>query len=127
VHVLLMAACVVAALACLRAVLPALRGELLPAAAATLTFYPIFRAVLGGQNTPVSLLCAAGAAMALARGRDLSAGLWMGAWLFKPQLALPVAAVILIRSTDRLGFAAGVAAVGVVYYAIGAAVGGWSW
>jgi Glycosyltransferase family 87 len=127
VHVLLMAACVVGALAFLRGSLPAVREEFLPIAAVTLAFYPIFRAVLGGQNTPFSLLCAAGAAAALARGRDLTAGLWIGAWLFKPQLALPVAAFAVLRSADRVRFALGVAAIGTAYYLVGAAIGGLAW
>ena len=127
VHVLVMALCVVAAMALLRAALPALQRDLLPIVAAALGFYPIFRAVLGGQNTPLSLLCAAGAASALARGRDLAAGLWIGAWLFKPQLALPVAAIVLLRSANRARCALGIAAIGALYYAAGAAIGGWTW
>jgi hypothetical protein len=127
VHVLAMGLCVVAAIALLRQSLPPLRMEWLPAVAATVTFYPIFRAVLGGQNTPLSLLCAAGAAAALARERDAVAGLWVGAWLFKPQLALPVAAVLVFRSARRLRFLLGIAVVAGVYYAAGVLVGGWTW
>src|SRR5207253_10329527 len=50
-HSLIMAACCVAALALLLPALPRLRGSFLPCAAATLTFYPMVRAVMGGQNT----------------------------------------------------------------------------
>jgi hypothetical protein len=127
VHVLVMAACVAGAIGYLRRALPALRAEFLPAVAATLAFYPVFRAVLGGQNTPLSLLCAAGAAAALSRGNALTAGVWMGVWLFKPQLALPVAFFVLLRNSNRARFAIGMAAVGAAYYLVGAAIGGWLW
>jgi hypothetical protein len=126
-HVLAMAACVAGALLHLRGPLQGLRAGFLPVFAATIFFYPIFRAVLGGQNTPLSLLCAAGAGAALARGSDLAAGLWMGAWLFKPQLALPVALFLILRRANRARFALGMAAVGALYYAVGAAIGGWLW
>src|SRR4029078_12524155 len=66
VRAMVMALCLLAALAVLRPVRRALRAELVPLSAASLLFYPIFRAVLGGQNTPLSLLCAAGVAGAVA-------------------------------------------------------------
>src|SRR6185369_18019498 len=119
VHVLVMALCVVAAMALLRAALPALQRDLLPIVAAALGFYPIFRAVLGGQNTPLSLLCAAGVAAALARRRDWLAGVWAGAWLFKPQYAVAVAAMLLVGRIDRRRFLVGFAAVALGYYAVG--------
>ena len=87
----------------------------------------MFRAVLGGQNTSLSLLCGAGAAAALARGRDFTAGLWVGVWLFKPQLALPVAALLFIRASSRARFLPGVALVAALYYLVGSAMGGWNW
>jgi hypothetical protein len=127
VHAIVMALCCVFAVALVRPALPALRAEFLPVVAAMLVFYPLFRAVLGGQNTPLSLLCGAAAAAALARGRDLAAGLWVGVWLFKPQLALPVAALLLIRAKSRTRFAAGVAAVAAMYFLLGVAMGGWNW
>jgi len=127
VHAAVMALCVLAALAVLRPQLPAVRAEFVPLFAAGLLFYPIFRAVLGGQNTPLSLLCAAGMAAALARERGLIAGLWAGAWLFKPQFAVPVAAMLLVRRIDRRQFLAGFAAVAAAYYVVGWGMAGWDW
>lgn len=126
-HAAFMALCILGALVALRPALPAINTAWLPAVAATLTFYPLFRAVLGGQNTPFSLLCAACAATALSRKRDFAAGLWLGAWLYKPPLALVVAAVVLLRVSDRRRFLLGFALVAVPYYLIGVAVGGWGW
>src|SRR3954471_2838699 len=100
VHTLVMALCVFAAVRILRRALPEMPAGVWPVFGVTLAFYPLFRAVLGGQNTALSLLCAAGAAAAVARGRGLEAGLWAGAWLYKPQLALPVAGALLLTVDD---------------------------
>jgi Glycosyltransferase family 87 len=124
---LLMAMCVVVAVRILCRILPHLQGWSLPTIAAVIAFYPIFRAILGGQNTPLSLLCAAGAASGMARNRDMVAGLWTGVWFFKPQLALPVAVVLFVRATDKARFLAGVALVCGVYYLIGSALAGPAW
>jgi hypothetical protein len=97
------------------------------ATAAALTFYPIFRSVLGGQNTTLSLACSAGAAVALARKRAFAAGLSIGAWLFKPQLALTVAALILLRTKERTRFLLGLGCVAALYYLIAAAIAGPAW
>jgi Glycosyltransferase family 87 len=127
VHAIVMALCLLAALAVLRPLLHGVRAELVALFAAGLLFYPIFRAVLGGQNTPLSLLCAAAVAAALARQRDLIAGLWTGAWLFKPQYAVPVAGLLLLRNIDRRRFLAGFAAVATGYYIVGWSMAGWDW
>ena len=127
VHAMVMALCVLGSLAVLRPALPAVRAELVPLFAASLLFYPIFRAVLGGQNTPLSLLCAAGVAVALARRRDWLAGVWAGAWLFKPQYAAVVAAMLLVGRIDRRRFLIGFAAVALGYYAVGWILAGWDW
>jgi hypothetical protein len=124
---LLMAICVVIAVRVLCRLLPQLQSWSLPTTAAAIAFYPIFRAILGGQNTPLSLLCAAGAASAMARNRDMLAGLWTGAWVFKPQLALPVAVVLFVRATNKAQFLAGFALVCGAYYLIGSALAGPAW
>jgi hypothetical protein len=124
-HTLLMVACVLAALALLRPLLAPLRTEFAACAAAVLTFYPLFRSVVGGQNTALSLLCAAGAAAMLSRNRDVAAGLWIGLWMFKPQYAMPVGALVAVCGRPRILIGAGV--VGAVWFLIGASVGGWGW
>jgi hypothetical protein len=127
IHTVVMAAFCVIAMMFVGRTLPTLRPYRVLLVAAALGFYPIFRAVLGGQNTAFSLMCAAGAAAALAAGNALTAGLWLGAWLFKPQLALPVAAIVALKSPHRVRLLAGVAVFGVMYYALGAAIGGVEW
>jgi len=127
VHALFMTGCVLAALAMMRSSMPVLGSHALVVTAATLGFFPIFRALFGGQNTPLSLLCAAGAAAAAARGRNLAAGVWTGVWLFKPQLALLVAVTLLLRSTNRRRYVIGLGLVGSAYYLVGVALAGWTW
>jgi hypothetical protein len=91
----------------------------------TLSFYPLMRSVLGGQNTGFSLLCCVGLTVSLCRSRDFSAGLWAAAWLFKPQLALPVILLAGVRRSRE--FWAAVMLGGAVWYGLGALVGGWAW
>jgi hypothetical protein len=127
VQVVSMAAAVVWAIVLLGRAVPNLRASSAIAAAATLSCYPMFRAVLGGQNTSASLLCAAGAAAAMAGGNPLAAGIWSGAWLFKPQLALPVAIGLFLRSDRRDRFLGGFLLMAASYYAVGVVIAGWMW
>lgn len=124
-HTLLAAACTALAVWLLAQTLAIDRRYLVPCMAAALTFYPLFRAIVGGQNTAFSLLCAAGALSSLGRGRDLAAGFWLGAWLFKPQFALAVGAITAM--SGRVSVLPGVAAWAVVYYVAGAVIGGPGW
>jgi hypothetical protein len=55
---------------------------------AVLFFYPVFRAVLGGQNTPLTLALTAAAFAWDRRGRGILAGLCLGVLAYKPQFAL---------------------------------------
>jgi hypothetical protein len=124
-HTLLMAGCTIAAVRLLSSSLPGVRAHLVVVVAATLTFYPLFRAVVGGQNTALSVLCAAGAAWSLHRGRDAAAGVWIGAWLFKPHLALMVGGLLALSGRWRVLI--GMAGPAAVAYALGAWMGGPEW
>jgi hypothetical protein len=124
-YTLAMAACTAGAVLLLSRAAPWCRTNRQFWLAAALTFYPLFRAIVGGQNTAASLLCAAGATAALCRGRHSIAGAWLGVWLFKPQLALVATTVIV---------AGGHAAVLPVFLAVaaglyltGAWIGGAAW
>ena len=104
---------------------PRVRANRIAAVAVTLSFYPLMRSVLGGQNTGFSLLCAVGLAVSLCRSRDFAAGLWAAAWLFKPQLALPV---MLLGGVRRgRGFWVAVVLGGALWYGLGALAGGFAW
>ena len=123
-HTLLMASAVFLALRLLRPHVPPLDIYFGPAVAAALTFYPLYKAVVGGQNTALSLLCACGVAASIAGGKYFRAGLWLGLWAFKPQLALPAAFVVALAYPRVVpGLIAGLTAL----YLAGTILGGWLW
>jgi Glycosyltransferase family 87 len=93
--------------------------------AAVLTFYPLFRAVVGGQNTAISLLCAAGVTFALQRGRYTQCGVWLGLWLFKPQFAAVVTGAIVVAGYGAV--LPGLLLTAAVTYGVGAIVSGPEW
>jgi len=123
-HTCLMAACCAMALWLLRAVLPVVQSHFVSLLGVVLTFYPLYRAVAGGQNSAISVLCAAGAIAALQAKNDFTAGLWLGLWLFKPQFAIPVALVACLRSMQAL---AGFSTVAAIYFLAGAVFFGVGW
>ena len=110
-HTLLMAGALVGALALLRKPVPIIGQYWLPSIAASLAFYPVFRAVGGGQNTAITILLIAAVWRFLDDDRDLAAGIAAGLLLFRPQYALPLIGLMaLSRRWRAVGGAAGVGA-----------------
>jgi hypothetical protein len=54
-----------------------------------LTFYPLLRSVLGGQNSVISLFLLFSVWKFVVSGREWLAGICLGLLLFKPQFAIP--------------------------------------
>jgi Glycosyltransferase family 87 len=79
--------------------------------AAAVTFFPLGNALFFGQPSVLWLLAMARAERAFATGREGRAGLWVGLLLLKPQYALFLVLVLLLKG--RRAASAGVAAVGV--------------
>jgi hypothetical protein len=125
VHTLVMAALVVAALAVIRPLVPAVSRHFELGLVASLIFYPLLAAVTLGQNTALVLLLLAGAFRLLHDERDLAAGLVLAGLLFKPQYALPLVGCALLARRWRV--AAGAALGAGALYLVGAAVQGWGW
>jgi hypothetical protein len=123
-HTVLMVACCILAVWHLRHSIAGFDRMFWVVVAAVLTFYPLFRAVMGGQNSAVSILLAAAAISALKQKSDVLAGLWLGAWLFKPQLAVPV---ILATCVSRPRILLGVLPMGALYYVAGVSMAGFGW
>jgi hypothetical protein len=88
VHTFLMIGLFVAAVYRARPMLPWLRTATLPAVAAGLAYYPMFRGIGSGQNTAATLLLLVCAWRASSEDRDGLAGVFLGLLLFKPQFAL---------------------------------------
>jgi alpha-1,2-mannosyltransferase len=124
VHTCFMVGCCALALWMLRAVLPRVPDHFGTIFGVVVTFYPLYRAVAGGQNSAVSLLCAAGAIAALETKREFTAGVWLGLWLFKPQFAILVALAVCLRSWRAL---AGFSLVAAIYALASAAMFGLAW
>lgn len=124
VHALVSAGCIAAAIGVLARLLPRVATNRGPAIAAALGFYPLVRAVYGGQNTAVSLLLAAMGLSAVARRSKGAEGMAWGLWAFKPQLG---GALLALRGArrPRVLFAGGVVA--AAWWGLGAAVAGPGW
>ncbi len=73
---------------------------------AAILFYPLLRALLGGQNTPLSLCLFAAAWSLERRGRPVPAGLCLAALCFKPQLGLGLLALYALAGRTRMALSA---------------------
>ena len=91
---------------------------------AGLAFYPMFRAVFGGQNTPFVLLIVVLGATWLTQGQAVLGGAVLALLLAKPQWGVPLLVWVVWRH-PRAGLGAAATAVGL--YALGAAVAGGDW
>jgi Glycosyltransferase family 87 len=110
-----------------------LAGEMLPRdwrllLAASLTFVPALLCFLQGQDSLLLLLLIVLAFTALRSGRAFAAGCWVGLGLFKFQLALPVALVLVVTQSRnvRAGLLKGFGLVALALAGLSAAISGWS-
>jgi Glycosyltransferase family 87 len=63
-----------------------------------LAWGPAAAGVVSGQNTSLALLLVVATAAALLRGRDAAGGIATGLLAYKPQLAAPIAGLLLLRA-----------------------------
>jgi hypothetical protein len=125
IHVGAMAACLAGAARVAAEALAVPAGSRNLLLAVGVSFYPLFRAVSGGQNTALSLLVIVAALALIERRRDTLAGLVLGVLWFKPQLALTFAGLWVIERRPRAVL--GALATGALLYAAGAALAGPAW
>jgi len=91
-------------------------------------FLPLTIAIVGGQNTPMSMALYGGALLFSRQGTkrgDLVAGALLGAWGYKPQFAIIAIALPLLARRWRV--LAGALLVTGIYYLMGASLLGWAW
>jgi hypothetical protein len=83
---------------------------------ASLGYFPVFIALLQGQDILLLLLLYALVYVALKRGADVAAGCWLGLGLFRPQEVLPLLVILLFwrRWKVLAGFTAMAVALGIV-------------
>ncbi len=94
---------------------------------AVLAFAPVTASIVIGQNGPLGLLLATIAIAGLAAERTLQPGLAVGALLFKPTWALPLAALLLLRGRWASLSVVGMAVVAWYLAGVAAAGGDWAW
>jgi hypothetical protein len=66
-------------------------------AAVVFTFQPVWMAILRGQDSLISLLLLTTAFLCLKAGREAATGCVLGLGLYKPQLVLPIAILLLVK------------------------------
>lgn len=124
-HSALMVSALIGALWTIRPMVPLVGRWFGATVAATVTAYPVFIGVLGGQNTAVSLLLIAATWRAWHDDRDGVAGVALALLLFRPQYALPLIGLALLDRRWRTVAAASLGGVGV--WLANAAVAGTGW
>jgi hypothetical protein len=90
-----------------------------------LTFYPLYRATLGGQNTALTLLLIVLAWRASIANHQWLAGICLGLLLYKPQFALPLIGLYLLSGHLRVVLWSTLSA--LVLYGISAIMLGYDW
>lgn len=125
VNVAVMVAAAIGALHLLRPNSPTIRNHWIETVAVSLTFFPLFRGISGGQNTALSLLAFALVWRTLHDGRQVGTGVAAGLLLFKPPLALPLIGGLLLARRFRAVAASIVTAVAL--YGLGAVLTGPTW
>lgn len=125
VHTALMAAALVGAVKLLWPWLERTGWPQVAVVAGALAFYPMLRAVPGGQNTSLSLLLLAAAVRWDHEDRPVLAGLALALLLFKPQFGVVLVPLLLLSRRWRVlgGWAAGA----VALYATSAALTSGDW
>ncbi len=96
--------------------------------AASLTFVPLLLCLQQGQDSLLLLWLLIFGFTSLRRDQTFSAGCWLALGLFKFQLVLPLAFVLIFsqRAKARIGFAKGFTLVALTLAALSAAISGWS-
>jgi hypothetical protein len=125
VHTLLMVACLAVALWLLRPLLPVLDRRYPEVLAAATLFAPMNEALRGGQNTALSLLLIVASWRLVAAHRFGLAGVVLGLFAMKPQLAALFIVYFLVAKSWRV--VVGLVPTVVVLWATGVAVSGASW
>ena len=96
-HTMLMGMALWGAVRLARPVVPVVARNPTLVFAVALVSYPLFRAITGGQNTALTLLLLVGAARFDAEDRSIVSGLFVGLMLYKPQFAVGLIVLLLVR------------------------------
>lgn len=125
IHTALMVCALLAAVRMLVSSDKRLRDNYILAFCFALTFYPMFRAVFGGQNTPLSFLLIVLSWRFISTGREGLGGMTLGLLLFKPQFALPLIGLHLLSGRWRVAVSS--LPIAALFYGISAYISGPLW
>ncbi len=123
-HTSFMAACLAAAAIALRPRLGSLGVWTAALVALAVTWYPMFRSLLGGQNTPLTLVLFAFTWRLWVDGRRDAAGVCAALLLYKPQFGIPLLGLLALADRRVLRGALPTAA-GLWLVGVGLAGPGW--
>ena len=125
VHTIVMAAALFLTIFLVCPIHEQIRQNYLFVACIALSFYPMFRAILGGQNTAITLFLFVLSWRAVLAKKELLAGMILGLLLFKPQFGLPLIGLYVISGHWLVGVGSLLTA--MILYGIGALISGPMW
>lgn len=125
IHILLMVCAVLLALWAITPMCKAVSRQFFLAFTLLILYYPLFRAIIGGSNTPITLLLIALCWRSIEDGYTFRAGFLLGLLLFKPQYALPLIGLFILSGRFRVVI--GSIVTGFLLWGIGVSVAGWDW
>lgn len=125
IHTMLMAGALLMAIWLFQPWNENIRRYYLLVACIAFSFYPMFRSILGGQNTALTLVLVTLCWRATLAGKEWMTGIILGFMLFKPQFALPLIGLYILSGRWRVGL--GSLGVASILYAISAYISGPYW
>jgi len=125
IHTLVMVAAIFLTVILLCPINKQIRQNYFFIACIVLSFYPMFRAVLGGQNTAITLFLFVLSWRAVLAKKELLAGLILGMLLFKPQFGLPLIGLYVLSGRWLVGV--GSLFTAMILYEIGVLISGPTW
>ena len=125
VHTILMVAALFLTISLLHSIHGQIRQNYLFIACIALSFYPMCRAILGGQNTAITLLLVVLSWRAALAQKDFLAGIILGLLLFKPQFGLLLIGLYALSGHWLVGVGSLLTA--LILYGIGTLISGPMW
>lgn len=125
IHTLLMVSALIFTIQLIRPFNPLIDRYPLSALALSLSFYPLFRAITGGQNIAITLLLIVSSWRMVLANREWLAGMILGLLLFKPQFAIPLMGLLVLSGRWRVGL--GSVFTAIMLYSLGSWVSGPLW
>jgi hypothetical protein len=125
IHTLLMVGALLFGLQLLRPMSRASAEHFFFVFALLVSYYPLLRSIIGGQNTVISFLLVSLLWRAVKDDHDFRAGIFLGLLLFKPQYGLPFMGLFLLSGRWKVTMIG--AMTGLAEWAVGVWLSGWAW